>query len=211
MKNWLKKNADLRTYDQQKKQDNPEKYNLSFHIHSWEKFSQLSRPILQKVLKKYENAEKNREKGDSNPLLGHAIFGTIKNLEILEKSGISLNDRIIEQFCHEYEGQKIFDFIDAIMAKNFNKALTMNANFSKNLSSSEAESFFSSLISLLKKNLYIINMKEAGFSQKEIATILPDVHPYMITKCFSSTILPEELRKIFTICNNFVLAYRSGK
>lgn len=144
-----------------------------------------------------------------NPMLGHAIFGSIKNLEILEASGVTINDEIIDHFCHEYDGQKIFDFIDAIMDKNYKKAIIMNKNFSETLHYSEVDTFFISLISLLKKNLYILSLRNAGLSQSQISSHLEGIHSFVIGKCLKSKITTAELRKIFKNLSNSVLAYRS--
>ncbi len=199
LKSWLQKHAKV------------VEYNLSFHISNWLNLTELSENILKKILYTYESAEKNREKWNSNPMLGHAIFGSIKNLEILEKSGVPITDDIVSYFCHEYDGQKIFDFIDAIMEKNYKKSLQMNKNFSENLHYSEVEIFFSSLISLLKKNLYILTLKELGLSQWQIVTHLDGINSYMVGKCLKSKISANELRKIFKNLSDTTLAYRSGK
>lgn len=80
---WLAKNATER------------KYTLSFSPAGWKKFFDISEKNLKKILAIYEKAEKLREKYDSNPLLGHAIASTIKNIETLEKNNSEITDEII--------------------------------------------------------------------------------------------------------------------
>lgn len=59
------------------------------------------------------------------------------------------------------------------MAKNIKKTLEMNKKFAENATSSTIEIFFGSLTTLLKKNLYILTLKEKNFSKTDIAKILP--------------------------------------
>lgn len=118
-------------------------------------------------------AEKNREKGENNPFLAHNILATIQNIEILATNNIPLSDEIIEDFSHTYSGTKIFDFIDTIMAKNIKKSLEMNKNFAENMTYNTIDIFFGSLIGILKKNLYILSLKEKNFSREQILKTLP--------------------------------------
>lgn len=186
-------------------------YNLSWQATDWLKYTNLSEEIVKKILFVYQNAEKNREKGENNPFLAQSILATMKNIEILAESGKIINDELISELSHEYEWAKIFDFIDAIMAKNIKKALEMNKKFAENTTSSTIEIFFGSLTTLLKKNLYILTLKEKKFSKTDIAKILPWINPFILDKCLKSRISRDELAKIFKKIIDTNIAYRSGK
>ena len=80
---------------------------------------------LDTILQTYHADEAQREKDDTNALLGHDIAHTMMIVSLLESTGQTLEKSQIIQYCHGYSGSKVFDLVDAIMAKNIKKALQL--------------------------------------------------------------------------------------
>ena len=123
---------------------------------------------------RYQNAEKLRDTGDNNPLLGHAISATMEHISILHQNGENINDAIIAQFSHEYSGDKNFSLVDAILTENIPKSLELRKKISENLTSpAEVNISLSSLIGILRKNAYILRLRDLGATQSQIIEKLP--------------------------------------
>lgn len=162
LKKWLEKNA------------TPRKRNMSWIASEWAKKFELPENIAKKILLRYQNAEKLRDTGDNNPLLGHAISATMEHISILHKNGENIDDSIIVQFSHEYSGDKNFSLVDAILAENISKSLELRKKISENLTSpAEVNISLSSLIGILRKNAYILRLRDLGATQSQIIEKLP--------------------------------------
>lgn len=200
LKKWLEKNATLR------------KRNMSWIASEWAKKSELPENIAKKILLRYQNAEKLRDTGDSNPLLGHAISATMEHISILHKNGENIDDSIIAQFSHEFSGDKIFSFVDAILAENMVRALDLRKKIGDHLwNPNEINSLLSSLIWILRKNLYILTLRDLGATQSQIIEKLPWISSFMVEKALKSPIKSEKFWKFFQKIENINIAYRSGK
>ena len=162
LKKWLEKNA------------TPRKRNMSWIASEWAKKFELPENIAKKILLRYQNAEKLRDTGDNNPLLGHAISATMEHISILHKNSENIDDSIIAQFSHEYSGDKNFSLVDAILAENISKSLELRKKISENLTSpAEVNISLSSLIGILRKNAYILRLRDLGATQSQIIEKLP--------------------------------------
>lgn len=64
----------------------------------------------------------------------------------------------------------------------------MSKKISKNIEQKDAEIFFAGLIGILRKNLYILTLRDAGHKESEILKILVGMNPYMTKKCLQSKI-----------------------
>lgn len=162
LKKWLEKNA------------TPRKRNMSWIASEWAKKFELPENIAKKILLRYQNVEKLRDTGDNNPLLGHAISATMEHISILHKNGENIDDSIIAQFSHEYSGDKNFSLVDAILVENISKSLELRKKISENLTSpAEVNISLSSLIGILRKNAYILRLRDLGATQSQIIEKLP--------------------------------------
>lgn len=184
--------------------------NLSFSPRDWEKYTYLSTKILTKILKIYEETEKNRDRNSTNPELGHNIFQSIKHLEILEKNNFPLDDAIIEKFTHSYDGYTVFRLIDAIFWGNISEAHRVNTKIMNNISEKNLDIFFGWFITNFRKSVYILKLHELGFSSKEIEKYLW-VKNFQINKTLWTRIEHEKLKKFFQKIILSNIAYKRGK
>ena len=121
LKKWLEKNA------------TPRKRNMSWIVSEWAKKFELPESIAKKILIRYQNAEKLRDTSDNNPLIGHSISSTMEHISILYQNNENITDEIIAQFSHEFSGDKIFSFVDAILAENMVRALDLRRKIGDHL------------------------------------------------------------------------------
>lgn len=199
LKKWLEKYASIR----EKK--------LSFRDSDWEKYTTLSTPILKKILSLYENAEKFRDRWQDNAFLWHSIFQSLKNLEILEKT-TPITDEIIENFSHHFAWATIFKFLDQLLLGNIIQAKKILEKIQSQINNTgDLEKFISSLVSNLRKYIYILRLRDLKLSQKEIEQQLPDIKPFIIGNVYKSRINSQSLAKFYQKIILSTIAYRSGK
>lgn len=196
---WLKKHATSR------------EYNIAFTAGWWKKFFNLDDEILLKVLKSYEKGEKLRDRGDSNAYLGHLIADTLRKLEILAENGHTINDEIIENFLNTYVGINIFSLIDTILAGNIENALKISKKFSEDIDAKNIEIFASSFIGNLRKNAYILSLRDDWKKMSEIPKLLSGISPYMLEKCYKSPLKAKDFWKFFAKIVESNIASKSGK
>lgn len=196
---WLKKHASLR------------ERNISWKYIDWQKYTSTSPATIQKILKIYEQWEKMREYGETNPFIGKYIFMSLEQASILEEAQIAITDDVLETITHPFDGAKIFDFTDAIMQKNITAAIEIFDTIKKSLESTTIDIFIASCIGIIRKNAYIVKLRDTWLSQQEIGYILPKIHSYMLAKVYNSPISSELLSQIFQKLISINMAYKSGK
>lgn len=197
--NFLKKYASIR------------EQKFSWNIDTWSRYSDTSEKNIKIILELYQKWEKYREKWNHNPLLSHDIYNTIQVIGALEKENFKITEEIIWEFSQPYSGAKIFDFIDNILACNHSWAFFYFDKIRQTLDSKNIDIFFASLISNIRNNLYIIYLRDCGFSQAEIAKNLSKVHPFVLSKAYGAKISAKLLSEIFRMLVEANFAYKSGK
>lgn len=199
LKKWLNSHASIR------------EQRFSWATKDWEKYTHLSSPSLARVLAAYQAQEKWREKWQENPLLWHTIFHSLTQLAILEQAGVTITDELIAEFSHGYEGGKNFDFVDAIMAENIEKALLSLDRIKNTIDQNSIDMFIASLLGILRKNLFVVRLRDAGMTREHIASTLTGMSPYMLTKAYNSRISAEKLWHFFEKIVTTNIAYKRGK
>lgn len=196
---WLTKNASLR------------EKNLSWKPSDWEPYVHGSSGLISAVLSYYKEQESHRDKGDENIFLGHSIAGSITNLAFLEEAGTEITKTLITEFSQGYDGAKIFDFIDAILAANPKQALALLEKIITGLDEKTFPIFYGGLVSNLRKSLYIIFLRDSGKNIAEITALLPKIHAFVIKKSYQARISGKILGKFFHSLIASSVAYKSGK
>lgn len=106
---------------------------------------------------------------------------------------MTITDELIAEFSHGYEGGKNFDFVDAIMAENIEKALLSLDRIKNTIDQNSIDMFIASLLGILRKNLFVVRLRDAGMTREHIASTLTGMSPYMLTKAYNSRISAEKL------------------
>lgn len=189
--------------------ERPQKF--SWNVEKWTPYTSLPPEKIAKVLDFYQKEEAHRDRGDSNPFLGHAIFSTLEHLSALHEKNIPIDKKIISDFSVSYEGGKIFDFLDAILSDNAEKSFFHFERIRETLDNKNIDIFFASLISNIRNNLYLISLRDAGLSQAEIARKFPKIHPFVLSKSYTAKISSKKLATIFRYLVETNIAYKSGK
>lgn len=190
--------------------DNREK-KFSYLSSEWEKYTHLSLTNIKKVLSIYERNEKLRDRWTSNKLLANNIFQTMTDLAILEWENIKITDEIIENFCKNFEWANNFLFIDAILNDDILTAHKILKRISNTLNYKNIDIFIGWIIGILRKNLYILRLKQMWLNIAEISKILEWTNDFIIKKTYNSKISVTKLAKIFQKIINSNIAYKSGK
>lgn len=97
------------------------------------------------------------------------------------------------------------------MAANVTRALEMSEFFRENLDNKTIDAFFGTFIGTLRKNMYILQMMDAGLSKPQIIHKLPGMSPFMIDKCSRFHHNSKKLQKFFPKIINANIASKSGK
>lgn len=184
---------------------------FSYLSSEWEKYTNLSTSVIKKVLTIYEQNEKLRDRWTENKLLSSNIFQTMNNLAILERENIKINDEIIEDFCYNFEWANNFLFIDAILNEDLEKSHKILKRITKTLNYKNIDIFIGWIIWILRKNLYILRLKQLWLNTTEITKILEWTSDFIIKKAYNSKISTTKLAKIYQKIINSNIAYKSGK
>lgn len=97
------------------------------------------------------------------------------------------------------------------MAANVVRALEMSEFFREHLDNKTIDMFFGTLIGTLRKNMYILQLMDAGLSKSQIIQKLPGISPFMIDKCVKYHNNSKKLQKFFPKIVNINIASKSGK
>lgn len=101
-----------------------------------------------------------REYGETNPFIGKYIFMSLEQASVLEEAQIAITDDVLETITHPFDGAKIFDFTDAIMQKNITAAIEIFDTIKKSLESTTIDIFMASCIGIIRKNAYIVKLRD---------------------------------------------------
>ena len=183
---------------------------LTWNVSDWERFTSLSSPSISRVLAYYAQAERQRDKGDVNPFLGHAIAHTLQSLGLFESSGKTITPTIIEQFSYAYEGAKIFDLIDTILRGKITDSIALLRTITQDMNTGEVQRFYASFVGILRQSLYIITLRDLGKKESEIAPLLGKIHPYVVGKNYNSPIKSATLSRFFSQVVHSSIAYKRG-
>lgn len=184
---------------------------FSYLSSEWEKYTNLSTSVIKKVLTIYEQNEKLRDRWTENKLLSSNIFQTMNNLAILERENIKINDEIIEDFCYNFEWANNFLFIDAILNEDLEKSHKILKRITTTLNYKNIDIFIGWIIWILRKNLYILRLKQIWLNTSEITKTLEWTSDFIIKKAYNSKISASKLAKIYQKIINSNIAYKSGK
>lgn len=192
---WLDIHADTRKIDTLWKAD------------EWKKRYDLQSSVITTVLDHYRSHESQREKDDTNRLLGHDIAQTLGLVDILESSGKKLQTSGILELCNGYGGDTMFALVDAIMLGDTHKSLSI---LSRIKSINRVDEWASSLIGLLRNHLYIKYLKSLDKSEPDTSRLIP-VHPFVLKKSYGSRISYQKLRDFYQKLILANIAYKRGK
>jgi DNA polymerase III delta subunit len=118
-----------------------------------------------------------------------------------------ITQAMIDESIHMEWGGKIFDLIDAILAQNVKKSLSI---FHALSSETTMYSFLPGFITLLRWSVYIRYLKEYGESEGGAWKIMK-LYPFVTKKAYNSRISWKSLSDFYDKIVFINIAYRSGK
>jgi len=190
---WLEKYADVRSI------------NTLWSKEAWEKrFPDLEEKVIEKVISLYKESEWEKEDADKNVFIGHMIAHSLEVSTLYEWEKEYALEDIAQSIGASW---KIFSLIDAIMQTEQEKALSL---FKKIVGHTSWTEVLSSLIWLLRNNLYILYVREKRKDIKSIPSMWR-IHPFVQKKAMSSKISFEKLSSIYNKLININIRYKSGK
>ena len=178
------------------------KYDILWDTTLWRKrFPEIAESIIVQVLGTYKNVESTQE--EIREGLSHAIGETFLKISYLDDP--SEND--IESSIMLEAWGKVFDFTDAIMRDQPEKALIIFHMLIETLS---IYALIGSLIGLLRWSVYTKYLQFEGKNMRQIGQIIT-AHQFVIQKSYESRISYPKLRDFYDALIASNISSRSGK
>ncbi len=179
------------------------KFDTLYNTTTWEKrFGNLDSRVISRVIDELRDQESVLEEWEINSQQSHLIASILEVLSI-ESLTIPITDASIDRAIGDLSGGKVFSLVDAIMASDTKKSLTL---FSRISSGKSMYEFLPSFIGAMRNSLYAKYMQEHHISNPQIK-----INPFVLKKSQSARISYPKLRDFYHRLIEINIAYKSGK